>query len=149
MREHAPCKIHLLQQSYVVTIDIYREKTVTELMSIETIVSVCGVCVCESVHKAMSACCRCAGVEVVTQHKSSCGVSGGGGQTLKADVVLCTLPLGVLKESVRTDVKGGHAPSFSPPLPEWKTDAIKRLGFGNLNKVSVRLLVGRVCRSFR
>ena len=25
--------------------------------------------------------------------------------------------------------------SFNPPLPEWKTEAITRLGYGNLNKV--------------
>ena len=27
--------------------------------------------------------------------------------------------------------------SFNPPLPEWKTEAIQRLGYGNLNKVGV------------
>lgn len=49
----------------------------------------------------------------------------------KADAVLVTLPLGVLK---------AYSPpsgvAFHPPLPEWKTQAIQRLGFGNLNKVS-------------
>lgn len=49
----------------------------------------------------------------------------------KADAVLVTLPLGVLK---------AYSPpsgvAFHPPLPEWKTQAIHRLGFGNLNKVS-------------
>ena len=25
--------------------------------------------------------------------------------------------------------------SFNPPLPDWKTEAIQRLGYGNLNKV--------------
>ncbi|XP_032685296.1 lysine-specific histone demethylase 1A isoform X2 [Odontomachus brunneus] len=48
----------------------------------------------------------------------------------KADAVLVTLPLGVLK---------AYSPpsgvAFHPPLPEWKTQAIQRLGFGNLNKV--------------
>ena len=28
--------------------------------------------------------------------------------------------------------------SFNPPLPEWKTEAIQRLGYGNLNKVGVQ-----------
>ncbi|KAL1131632.1 hypothetical protein AAG570_011245, partial [Ranatra chinensis] len=60
------------------------------------------------------------GVDVVTANARS---GGGSTFTYKADVVLCTLPLGVLKQS------------FIPPLPEWKVAAIQRLGFGNLNKV--------------
>ncbi|KAI9879947.1 MAG: hypothetical protein M1830_006255 [Pleopsidium flavum] len=48
------------------------------------------------------------------------------GETIDADRVVCTLPLGVLKvNSVR----------FEPSLPSWKTGAIERLGFGTLNKV--------------
>ena len=31
--------------------------------------------------------------------------------------------------------------SFNPPLPEWKTEAITRLGYGNLNKVRKCLLI--------
>ncbi|XP_071113292.1 lysine-specific histone demethylase 1A-like isoform X1 [Haliotis cracherodii] len=54
-------------------------------------------------------------------------------QTYKADAVLSTLPLGVLKESMRNS--GINSPQFLPPLPDWKAAAIKRLGFGNLNKV--------------
>ena len=50
--------------------------------------------------------------------------------TMKADAVLMTIPLGVLKKE---KVK------FDPQLPEWKTSAIKRMGFGNLNKVSISL----------
>lgn len=53
--------------------------------------------------------------------------------TFKGDAVLCTLPLGVLKDCVRGN--GVNAVQFSPPLPDWKTAAIQRLGFGNLNKV--------------
>lgn len=48
----------------------------------------------------------------------------------KADAVLVTLPLGVLKAQAAPS-----AVSFNPPLPDWKTQAIQRLGFGNLNKV--------------
>ncbi|XP_044593806.1 lysine-specific histone demethylase 1A [Cotesia glomerata] len=48
----------------------------------------------------------------------------------KADAVLVTLPLGVLKASTPPS-----AVTFDPPLPDWKTQAIQRLGFGNLNKV--------------
>lgn len=48
------------------------------------------------------------------------------GEVLDADTIVLTVPLGVLKaDSVR----------FEPPLPLWKTGAIRRLGFGTLNKV--------------
>lgn len=53
-----------------------------------------------------------------------------------ADAVLCTLPLGVLKSSVAANETEANASvEFSPPLPEYKVKAIKRLGYGNLNKV--------------
>lgn len=52
----------------------------------------------------------------------------------EADVCLCTLPLGVLKETLNNP-EGSNAPTFEPQLPEWKLDAIRRLGFGTLNKV--------------
>lgn len=52
----------------------------------------------------------------------------------KCDAVLCTLPLGVLKQQP-------PAVQFVPPLPEWKTSAIQRMGFGNLNKVTLCCLV--------
>lgn len=49
-----------------------------------------------------------------------------GGQQFRADMALCTVPLGVLKkESIQ----------FFPDLPQKKKDAIHRLGFGLLNKV--------------
>jgi [histone H3]-N6,N6-dimethyl-L-lysine4 FAD-dependent demethylase len=44
-----------------------------------------------------------------------------------ADAVLVTIPLGCLKETATN--------LFEPALPDWKLDAIKRLGFGNLNKI--------------
>ena len=47
-------------------------------------------------------------------------------ETYRAEAVLVTVPLGVLKEKVI---------EFDPPLPEEKQSAIDRLGFGNLNKV--------------
>jgi hypothetical protein len=49
-----------------------------------------------------------------------------GGREFRADAVVVTLPLGVLKE-------GG--PRFAPPLPPRKLGAVARLGFGGLNKV--------------
>lgn len=53
--------------------------------------------------------------------------------TLKGDAVLCTLPLGVLKECLRGNSL--NSVQFQPPLPEWKASALQRMGFGNLNKV--------------
>jgi len=69
------------------------------------------------------------GVEVtVTNAKTN-----GPQQIMKGDAVLSTLPLGVMKECVRGG--GINSVQFSPPLPEWKSAAIQRMGFGNLNKV--------------
>ena len=48
------------------------------------------------------------------------------GSSVEADSVVCTIPLGVLKQDTVV---------FDPPLPSWKTDAVNRLGFGILNKV--------------
>ncbi|KAL2245413.1 lysine-specific histone demethylase 1 homolog 2 [Sesamum indicum] len=51
-----------------------------------------------------------------------------GNQVFQADMVLCTVPLGVLKKGkIR----------FEPGLPEKKLAAIERLGFGLLNKVAM------------
>uniref|UniRef100_A0ACD5ZIV9 Uncharacterized protein n=1 Tax=Avena sativa TaxID=4498 RepID=A0ACD5ZIV9_AVESA len=47
-------------------------------------------------------------------------------QTFRGDMVLCTVPLGVLKKG---DI------DFVPELPTQKREAIRRLGFGLLNKV--------------
>lgn len=49
-----------------------------------------------------------------------------GEQIFEGDMALCTAPLGVLKR---------EAIKFEPELPVRKIDAIKRLGFGLLNKV--------------
>lgn len=51
-----------------------------------------------------------------------------GDQVFQADMVLCTVPLGVLK---RKDIR------FKPELPKRKLAAIERLGFGLLNKVAM------------
>lgn len=48
------------------------------------------------------------------------------GEVIEADYIISTVPLGVLKQR---DIQ------FEPPLPEWKTGAIQRIGFGVLNKV--------------
>lgn len=54
------------------------------------------------------------------------GITLENGQTVDADYVVNTIPLGVLKH--------GNI-EFQPSLPSWKTGAIERLGFGVLNKV--------------
>ena len=69
------------------------------------------------------------GVEVTTTNARN----NSNPMTYKGDAVLCTLPLGVLKDCVRGNCV--NTVQFSPPLPDWKTAAIQRLGFGNLNKV--------------
>lgn len=53
---------------------------------------------------------------------------GAGGQVFEGDMILCTVPLGVLKNG---SIK------FVPELPQRKLDSIKRLGFGLLNKVAM------------
>ena len=69
---------------------------------------------------------------VVAGHVAEMGVDEngnklyGGEQELLADMVLVTLPLGVLKAGTV---------AFEPPLPAWKRGAVHRLGFGLLNKV--------------
>lgn len=57
------------------------------------------------------------GVQVIAQ-----------GQVFQADMALCTVPLGVLKSG---------SISFVPELPRSKVDAIKRLGFGLLDKIAM------------
>ncbi|KAK6136166.1 hypothetical protein DH2020_030100 [Rehmannia glutinosa] len=67
-------------------------------------------------------------VEAIHYGSDGVQVAVGGGQIYKGDMVLCTVPLGVLKSrSIR----------FIPELPQRKLDAIKRLGFGLLNKVAL------------
>jgi lysine-specific histone demethylase 1 len=88
------------------------------------------------------------GVKVLTYHPDH---SNSPYTELTADAVLCTLPLGLLKDSTvpsiryavdtphidqpRTTQKGYQPVIFSPPLPKWKTQAFDRLGCGNLNKI--------------
>lgn len=74
-------------------------------------------------------------------------------QEFVADAVLCTLPLGILQDSIipsqqafaekpntksqptRTVQKGYQPVLFDPPLPKWKLDSLNKLGCGNLNKI--------------
>ncbi|KAL1403775.1 hypothetical protein pipiens_005567 [Culex pipiens pipiens] len=71
------------------------------------------------------------GVEVTADLKSNSSTVH-----YKADLVLCTLTLGVLKLAISDQSTSQlNTVRFEPPLPEWKQSAIQRLGFGNLNKV--------------
>lgn len=49
------------------------------------------------------------------------------GDKFIGETVICTVPLGVLKEKAGT--------LFSPPLPQYKLEAIDRLLFGTVNKI--------------
>ncbi|XP_058118731.1 possible lysine-specific histone demethylase 1 [Anopheles ziemanni] len=73
---------------------------------------------------------RPGGVEVTADLKSNSSSA-----CYKADLVLCTLTLGILKVAIADDSRQLNTVRFDPPLPEWKQSAIRRLGFGNLNKV--------------
>ncbi|KAF9941013.1 hypothetical protein BGZ67_006069 [Mortierella alpina] len=64
-------------------------------------------------------------VDRIEYNESSVRISTNKG-SFTADVVLVTLPLGVLKS---------NSVAFSPPLPERKQTAINRLGFGTMVKI--------------
>ncbi|KAF9952885.1 hypothetical protein BGZ72_005844 [Mortierella alpina] len=64
-------------------------------------------------------------VDRIEYNESSVRISTNKG-SFQADVVLVTLPLGVLKS---------NSVAFSPPLPERKQTAIDRLGFGTMVKI--------------
>jgi len=52
------------------------------------------------------------------------------GEVLEGSLVIVTVPLGVLEA-------GGV--ELVPPLPDWKGEAVQRLGFGDLNKVVMQV----------
>eukprot|EP01097_Dermamoeba_algensis_P000569 TRINITY_DN1197_c0_g1_i1.p1 TRINITY_DN1197_c0_g1~~TRINITY_DN1197_c0_g1_i1.p1 ORF type:complete len:307 (+),score=71.76 TRINITY_DN1197_c0_g1_i1:566-1486(+) len=59
------------------------------------------------------------------------------GEVMEADLVVITVPLGVLKQSVVNPSQSAVI-RFVPPLPEAKVQAISRLGFGVVNKVILK-----------
>ncbi|CAI9100581.1 OLC1v1037710C1 [Oldenlandia corymbosa var. corymbosa] len=56
------------------------------------------------------------------------------GSTMSADHVIVTVSLGVLKQGIRQE-----SGLFNPPLPNFKTEAITKLGFGVVNKLFLQL----------
>lgn len=65
-------------------------------------------------------------VDKITYGQDVAEVHTTSGNIYRAEYVLLTVPLGVLK---------GRQITFDPPLPEWKLKAIDRIGFGTYNKV--------------
>ncbi|TQN72254.1 Vacuolar protein sorting-associated protein 33A [Colletotrichum shisoi] len=65
-------------------------------------------------------------IEYDTQETGRTSVHCEDGSIFDADYVVSTIPLGVLKHG---------SVEFDPPLPEWKTDVITRIGYGVLNKL--------------
>ncbi|XP_062206665.1 polyamine oxidase 1-like [Phragmites australis] len=62
-----------------------------------------------------------------------------GAPTLTADYVILTVSLGVLKASLGKDSSAVGAITFDPPLPQFKREAVARLGFGVVNKLFMEL----------
>ncbi|KAL3151309.1 hypothetical protein ABBQ38_013146 [Trebouxia sp. C0009 RCD-2024] len=65
-------------------------------------------------------------VSQISYNNQGVKVTSASGQEYEGAAVIVTVPLGCLKAG---DI------AFQPPLPPWKTEAIEKLGFGNLNKV--------------
>ncbi|CAF3699632.1 unnamed protein product [Rotaria sp. Silwood1] len=65
-------------------------------------------------------------VNNITYDQDSVEVQTTNGHIYRAQYVLLTVSLGVLK---------GRQILFNPPLPQWKLNAIDRLGYGLMNKV--------------
>lgn len=64
-----------------------------------------------------------------------------GTTTLTADHVILTVSLGVLKSSIGKDVSATATGAivFDPPLPQFKREAIARLGFGVVDKLFIEV----------
>ncbi|KAJ1285066.1 hypothetical protein BS78_03G252500 [Paspalum vaginatum] len=62
-----------------------------------------------------------------------------GAPALAADHVILTVSLGVLKASLVKDASAAGGIAFDPPLPQFKREAVARLGFGVVNKMFMEL----------
>ncbi|KAK3714039.1 hypothetical protein LTR37_008068 [Vermiconidia calcicola] len=71
-------------------------------------------------------------VETIEWEKDPITVKTKCGETYTAKDVICTLPLGVLKER---QTSAAVPPLFQPKLPAGKREAIASLGFGTLDKI--------------
>jgi lysine-specific histone demethylase 1 len=71
---------------------------------------------------------NCEVTQIHHDANDGCKIILSNGEELTADIVLVTVPLGILKKDRL---------KFDPPLPEWKQSAIHRMGYGVLNKVTV------------
>lgn len=76
--------------------------------------------------------------QVVDLSDTCCVTSMDGDLSIKCDLVVCAVPLGVLKEAATGSATGeysGQLLEFCPKLPFSKCDAIQSVGFGLLDKV--------------
>ncbi|XP_063909408.1 peroxisomal N(1)-acetyl-spermine/spermidine oxidase isoform X2 [Zophobas morio] len=62
-----------------------------------------------------------------TNHQYNIEVNCDNGKKFQAEHLICTMPLGVLKEHIDT--------LFQPPLPDYKREAVERLLFGTVDKI--------------
>lgn len=71
-------------------------------------------------------------VQAIEYTEEGVRVTTEAGEVVDGDAVIVTVPLGCLKaDTIR----------FSPPLPGWKLQAINNVGFGNLNKVPMGVVL--------
>ncbi|KAJ0698675.1 putative non-specific polyamine oxidase [Helianthus annuus] len=61
------------------------------------------------------------------------------GTSMLADHVVVTVSLGVLKAGIFNENDDLGMFKFNPPLPDYKTEAISRLGYGVVNKLFLKL----------
>nr|XP_043626807.1 probable polyamine oxidase 5 [Erigeron canadensis] len=62
------------------------------------------------------------------------------GTSISADHVIVTVSLGVLKAGISSNnINDSGVFKFSPPLPNYKIEAISRLGYGVVNKLFMKL----------
>ncbi|KAK1417400.1 hypothetical protein QVD17_26527 [Tagetes erecta] len=61
------------------------------------------------------------------------------GTSMSADHVVVTVSLGVLKAGIFSNNNDSGVFKFNPPLPNYKIEAISRLGYGTVNKLFLKL----------
>ncbi|CEL99119.1 unnamed protein product [Vitrella brassicaformis CCMP3155] len=94
---------------------------------------------------------RCPGLHSAADGHTACEVTLRGGKVVESDFVVCTVPIGVLKASLKCHPRqdtldtnnNSSALAFDPPLSGAKQAAIRRFGVGATNKVLLRFSVRR------